>query len=290
MKASTPAGSTNLPPDLDCARRLVAAQFPQWASLPVSAVSPQGHDNRSFRLGPDMVLRLPSAALYAGQPQKEWTWLPRLTPHLPVPVPEPLALGEPGLGYPFYWIIHRWLSGAALNEPGGAALARDLAGFLVALHAAPAQGAPLAGDHNFHRGGNLRVYDLETRTAVAALPDHEQTQALALWDRACASQWDRPPVWVHGDLAPGNLLASSAGRLDAVIDFGSSAVGDPACDLVPAWTFLDAKGAATFRAALNLPQSCWHRAAGWALWKALITLRDGDQSARPVLDRLLGSP
>jgi aminoglycoside phosphotransferase (APT) family kinase protein len=274
-----------LNPDAETVRALVAAQFPHWAGLAATPVTPGGWDNRTFRLGERLAVRLPSAARYAPQVEKEHRWLPVLAPHLPLPVPVPVAVGVPGQGCPFPWSVRPWLDG----EPAGpsvadlTAFARDLAVFLRALHAVPPEGAPAPGPHNFFRGGALTAYDAETREAVAGRPD--AAACLAVWAAALASGFDGTPVWVHGDIAPGNLLVRD-GRLAAVIDFGGCAVGDPACDLVIAWTRLDAPARAAFRAALGLDAGTWARARGWALWKAALIL--SGRSAPQPLERPAG--
>lgn len=257
-------------------RRLVAAQFPSYAHLPVTPVARSGWDNRTFHLGDALSVRLPSAARYAAQVEKEHRWLPRLAASLCVPVAAPVAMGRPGEGFPYPWSIYRWLPGApaeAAPPADAVAFAEDVADFLRALHGVETDGAPPAGEHNFHRGGALALYNGETQVALAALGDAVDARAAHdLWARALASAWDRPPVWVHGDVSAGNLLVDEAGRLAAVIDFGCMGVGDPACDLVLAWTFLDGGAREAFRARLDLDPETWARARGWALWKAAITL------------------
>lgn len=261
------------PIDAALARRLVAAQFPQWAELPIRPL-PGGWDNRSFRLGEALLLRLPSAGRYAAQVEKEQMWLPRLAPQLPLEVPTPVAAGRPGEGYPHPWSVLRWIDGETPDVAAAdlARLARDLGGFLVALRAADARDGPPAGAHSFHRGGSLSVYDAETRAAAAALSGRiDATAALTIWEQALAAAWRGPPVWIHGDVAPGNLLVRD-GRLCAVIDFGCAAVGDPACDLAIAWTTFGGESRAVFQDAVGLDDATWARARGWALWKALIVL------------------
>lgn len=264
--------------DTALAAELVAEQFPQWKELPVRPVELSGWDNRTFRLGDELLVRLPSAAAYAASVAKEHTWLPRLAPHLPLRIPESVALGAPGAGYPWRWSVRRWLPGTpAVRERIAdlTAFARAVAGFLVALMAVDATGGPAAGAHNFHRGGPPAFYDDETRAALRALgPSVDAVRATAVWDAAVAATWTGDPVWFHGDVAFGNLLVDDAGALSAVIDFGTSGVGDPACDLVVAWTLLDGPGRAAFRAAMPADDAMWARARGWALWKALITLAD----------------
>ena len=283
------------PPAIDeqLARRLVDAQFPQWRDLPIAPVPLGGVDNRTYRLGDELSVRLPSADWYALQVEKEQRWLPVLAPRLPLPIPEPVALGRPGEGYPYAWSVYRWLEGETAGRERIAGLPRfaeDLAGFLAALAHVPAEGAPGPGPHNFHRGGPLAHYEEEALAAIAAL-DGEVDAALAraCWDDAMAAAWHGDPVWFHGDVAVGNLLVRD-GRLAAVIDFGTSGVGDPACDVVIAWTFLEGESRAVFRRALAVDDATWARGRGWALWKALITLAGGGSwaaGARETLGRVL---
>jgi aminoglycoside phosphotransferase (APT) family kinase protein len=280
--------------------RLVGSQFPEWSGRRITAVEPNGWDNRTFRLGSDLLVRLPSAEAYSAQVRKEQRWLPVLAPHLPLPIPVPLAMGEPGEGYPWHWSVYRWLDGVpASMAPIGDSnrLAVALAHFLVCLEQIDATGGPEPGPHNFFRGGLLETYDAETRSAIAALRELINAElATEVWDTALASTWHGAPVWVHGDVAAGNLLIKD-GRLAAVIDFGSSGVGDPACDVTIAWTFLVGESRRAFRAALPLDAATWARGRGWALWKALITFAgnlDTDPAAattaRYVIDEVLSDP
>lgn len=280
----------------ELATRLVARQFPAWADLAVVPVAESGWDNRTFRLGETMTVRLPTAEHYVAAVTKEHTWLPRLAPHLPLPIPTPLALGGPGSGYPWPWSVRGWIDGRPANEERIAdlvAFADDLARFLVALWSVDARGGPAAGTHSFHRGGDLAVYDEETRAALATLgPRVDATAASAVWEEALGATATRAPVWFHGDIAAGNLLVDDAGALSAVIDFGTSGVGDPACDLVIAWTLFDGLSREVFRRVTALDEATWARAAGWALWKALITLAAPDATpadhtgAAQTLDRV----
>ena len=283
--------------DAALVRRLIAAQFPPWADLPVRPVEAGGWDNRTFRLGPRMTARLPSAEPYALQVEKEHRWLPKLAPLLPLPIPVPLAKGAPAGGYPWQWSVYRWLEGEPASVGGIADLRRfatDLAEFLNALRRSDPTGGPPPGRHNFFRGGPLTVYDAETRQAIAALEGRVDTgTASAVWQAALGAKWDGSPVWFHGDVAAGNLLVED-GRLGAVIDFGTSGVGDPACDLAIAWTLFGGESRDAFRAAMGLDDATWVRSRGWTLWKALITLAehiDTDPSqaagARRVIDEVL---
>jgi len=283
--------------DAALVRRLVATQFPRWADLPVRPVEFGGWDNRTFHLGAHMTVRLPSAAQYALQVEKEHRWLPKLALLLPFPVPVPLAKGVPAGGYPWRWSVYRWLEGETATVGRIADLplfAIELAEFLNALRRIDPAGGPSPGRHNFFRGGPLTVYDAETRQAIAALDGRVDTDAaLAAWDAALGAKWVGPFVWFHGDVAFGNLLVKN-GRLSAVIDFGTSGVGDPTCDLAIAWTLFAGKSRDAFRAALRPDDATWARGRGWTLWKALITLAEHidtnpmmAEDARRVIDEVL---
>ena len=288
--------------DTQLARRLVAAQFSQWADLPVRAVDHGGWDNRTFHLGEAMTIRLPSAEGYVPQIAKEHRWLPALAPQLPLPIPRPIAQGVPGEGYPFPWSIYGWIdaevaSVAPIRNLVG--LAEDLGTFLSALEAVDASDGPPPGLHSAYRGGPPARWDAETRAAIETLGGSiDGAAATEIWDAALKAEWNHRPVWFHGDIAVGNLLVRE-GRLAAVIDFGCSGVGDPACDTVIAWTLFEGASRDAFRAALPLDADAWARGRGWALWKAVITLAghiDAESEAaaarlaeaRRTLDALLG--
>ena len=267
--------------------RLIAQQFPEWAHLPVRRVEHDGWDNTTFRLGEQLAVRLPSADRYVPQVEKEHRWLPVIAPQLPLPIPKPVARGEPALGFPRPWSVYRWLPGEVATVSRVRDLPRlaaDLADFLSALHRIDATDGPRAGAHSFFRGGPLATYDAETRAAIASLDAAiDRRGATETWEAALAASPDERPLWVHGDISASNLLVGD-GRLAAVIDFGCCAVGDPACDLAIAWTFLDAESRGVFRERLLVDDGTWNRGRGWALWKALITLAkdpaDADRAAR----------
>lgn len=287
------------PDDIDAVlvRRLLAAQFPMWADLPICAAEPQGWDNRTFRLGAELSVRLPSDAGYVPQVEKEHRWLPVLAQQLPLPIPTPVALGRPAGEFPWPWSIYRWLAG----EPAGTAHIDDLtdfavalAAFLTALQRIDIEGGPRAGAHSFFRGAALTTYDEETRRTIVAVREFiDARAAITVWETALAVPWHGPPVWFHGDMAVNNLLVRD-GRLSAVIDFGCSGVGDPACDTVIAWTLFSGASRAAFRSGLPLDAATWRRGRGWALWKALLIfdqerLRNTAKAAeaRRVIDELL---
>ncbi|MCP4474104.1 MAG: aminoglycoside phosphotransferase family protein [Gammaproteobacteria bacterium] len=256
---------------------LVAEQFPQWAHLPISPIAVSGWDNRTFRLGEEMLLRLPSAASYVPQVLKEQQWLPKLAPHLSLAVPTPLAMGKPSKNYRWNWSVYRWIVGESanivtINAQQQQHIAVQAAQFLNELHKIDTTSAPLAGAHNYYRGAHPAVYDNEACSAIVALTDRiDADAATAVWRKALQSKWQKNLVWVHGDFSSENILLKD-GQVIAVIDFGCMGVGDPACDLVIAWTFLKNSSREVFRENLSLDSSTWQRARGWALWKALITL------------------
>ncbi len=263
--------------------------------LLIEPVANGGWDNRTFHLGTDMVVRLPSAAEYAQAVEKEHRWLPRLAPHLPLPTPTPLAMGAPSYDYPYPWSVYRWLDGHTASpeliaRPVG--FATDLASFLFALQAVDATDGPQPGIHNWYRGGTLRTYDKNTQRALEDLKGHVNVDlASRLWAEALNAPWDGVDRWFHGDVAEGNLLLNGAGELSAVIDFGTCGVGDPACDLAVAWTLLSADGRQAFRDRLAVDDQTWKRGRGWALWKTLANCRHSLEDANEFErdERILGA-
>ena len=274
--AATRMHADEVATDAGLVRRLLAGQFPQWAGLTIVPVPSAGTDNALFRLGDDLVVRMPRIGWATGQIDKERRWLPHLAPHLPLAVPEPLAVGEPAEGFPWRWSVYRWLPGDnatldRLADPAEAA--RDLARFVRALQAVDTTGGPRPEPGTFGRGVPLAVRDAGTREAIAACAGLIDTgAATAAWEAALAApEWRGPPVWLHGDLQSGNLLAV-AGRLTAVIDFGALTVGDPACDLMVAWNLFTAETRAAFRDAMGVDDATWARGRGWGLSPALVAL------------------
>lgn len=265
-------GDEQLIIDSTLVRRLIAEQFPHWSELPISPVVNSGWDNRTFRLGQKMLVRMPSAVHYALQVEKEQLWLPKLAPLLPLEIPNPLALGEPANGYPWKWSIYEWIEGdsaASSRITNQSEFAANLAQFLVALQSIDASGGPHPGLHSFYRGGSLTYYDAEVRQAISVLNGAINSDlATTIWERALAANWSRSPVWVHGDISLGNLLLMN-GKLSAVIDFGQLAIGDPSCDLAIAWTFFRGESREIFRTLFAFDKETWARGRGWTLWKAL---------------------
>lgn len=257
-------------------RRLLAAQFPQWAELPIAPMLSAGTDNALYRLGEAMVVRLPAAAWAAGQAAREWRFLPGLAAHLPLAVPIPLGLGVPGEGFAAAWSVCRWVPGrdAQVAPPEDMmAAAQALAGFVRALRAIDATGGPTPGAANSGRGVALTARDAAVRRALRECAGLVDTVAVGrAWQRALAARaWEGTPVWLHGDLHRGNLVVRD-GVLAGVIDFGCMAVGDPACDLMPGWSMFAPAARTAFRDGCGADDAMWARAMGWALSVAVIAL------------------
>ena len=218
------------------ARKLIEEQFPEYAILSIVDVEKQGHDNRTYRLGRHMLIRMPTAADYALKVPKEQELLPQLAKRLSVNIPAPIKMGNPSADFPYPFSIYKWLSGKSINlltltDQDKEQLAFDLAKFLKELQAINDVEGPEPGQHNWWRGDHVSVYDKGAREQIAELAEIiDAGKALALWNQACATRWNKPPVWIHGDFAIGNILIDS-GKLSAIIDFGGAAVGDPALDV-----------------------------------------------------------
>ena len=266
---------------METVKRLIAEQFPQWKSLPIRPGAKSGHDNRTFHLGSRMTVRLPSAACYAGQAEKEARWLPYLQKHLDYPISRPIAAGKPTAYYPFPWSVNLWIEGDTLLSSSSVEqvrLAGELASALRQLQAVDCTEGPKAGLQNFYRGGELTVYHAQTQEALHALREELPAQKLGrIWERCIAQPYTGPAVWVHGDVAPGNILLRD-GQFYALIDFGVLGTGDPACDYAMAWTYFAGPARGVFLD--GLPFGMVNRARGWALWKALITYHDENPDFR----------
>jgi aminoglycoside phosphotransferase (APT) family kinase protein len=272
--------------DPDLVRRLVGTQFPQYAALPLQPVMSSGTDHALYRLGPDLVVRLPRVGWAVGQVEKEQHWLPVLGPQLPLDIPVPVVMGEPDLGYPWRWSVYRWLDGETatpdkLADVRGAAY--PLGRFVAALQRIDPAGGPEPGDHNSWRGVPLVEREPFTSEAIARLDGVIEVDPVReAWQSALAApEWDMAPRWVHGDLLAGNLLTSS-GRLSAVIDFGCLGVGDPACDLLVAWHVFSGEARDAYRAAVGVDDATWARGIGWALSVAVGAL-DYYRGTNPAL-------
>jgi aminoglycoside phosphotransferase (APT) family kinase protein len=258
-------------------RRLLAEQFPEWSELAVRRIEPQGTVNAIFRLGDERSVRLARRAGPTEPGGKEFDWLPRLAPLLPVAVPTPVAQGRPSDGYPWFWEIHTWVDGETvpIERIDAIQAARDVAALVGALQHVDPRGAP-AG-----RGIPLAQRDSEVRYWLARFDGDQATTEE--WERALAAPpWDGPPVWHHGDLDARNWLVSD-GRIAGVIDWGSMGVGDPACDVMVAWKLHSAPARDAFRDALPVDDATWERARGWVLSQAVAILAYYTPENNPTL-------
>lgn len=280
--------SGQLEPTAELVAELVGDQFPQWAQLPVRQMSSDGTVNAIFRVGDDLVARL---RLQAADPDAardelrgEATAAGELAKVSPVPTPEPVALGEPGAGYPMPWAVYRWLDGIPASHVDLADSdhwAEDLAGFVLALRRHPNPGLTFSGDN---RGGHLRDHDGQVRSWIADGAHLMDTRSLTeLWESLIDTPRDQPDGWTHGDLMPGNLLVED-GRLVGVIDVGGFQVADPALDLQPAWNLFSATARSVFRHAIEPTENEWRRGMGWAFAQAIGCLAYYEKT-NPVMSR-----
>lgn len=253
--------------DIDVAlvTALIDNQFPQYQGLPLKRVESAGTDHAMYRLGPELVVRLPRIARAESQVHAEQTWLPLLAPSITLPIPVPVASGVPGSGFDMHWSIYQWLEGAnAFDQP-----ITDLDHAAVTLGTFGAELRrvdPSNGPPSF-RGAPLANQQADVLAAITDLGGAgtiDKEAALDAWHQIVRlPQWDHDPVWTHSDLLPGNLLVRD-GRICAIIDFGGVGVGDPACDMMAAWTVLTAKQRDIFRDHAQVDDNTWDRGRGWA--------------------------
>lgn len=257
-------------------RRLVDHQFPQWQALPIRAIASSGTDHVLYRLGDAYVVRLPMRPSAVPQIAREAQWLPMLAPRVPLPIPQPVGLGQADADYPAPWAVYRWMpgeTGLTATVPDQMVVARQLAAFVRALWQVPVHAdAPVASDV-YARGVPLDNRRAITAAALVATQGLVDTVHLTeIWQRALgAPVWSHAPVWVHGDIQPSNLLFAH-GQVSAVIDFGTMGVGDPAVDLLVAWNYFDAPARQVFREAIAVDDATWQRGQGWAVSVALLQL------------------
>lgn len=265
-----------IPMSEDLARRLIAEQLPAWSGEQLRPVS-VGTDAVLYRLGPHHVVRFPRALGAADQMRRDAHWLPLLADHLSLPVPRPVAVGEPGSDYPLPWAVYEWLDGAMAVDamPTDLNVAADtLAAFVRAMRAVPVEGGPVAVLGQ--RGAPLAGRDDEVRGALAGLRTLDEPfdvdRLTELWATACAvPNWAGSPVWLHGDLHNGNILVRD-GVVSGVIDFGCLAMGDPSPDLLPAWTLLEPESRERFRAQVDVDDDTWERGKGWAVFLGAVII------------------
>lgn len=270
--------------DVQLAHRLIEQSLPQYADLGVQPLVSSGSSNALFRLGDSLLVRMPRQPGGTATIEKEARWLPVIAQGLTTPVPEVVAIGEPGLGYPERWAVTTWLDGDVPQVPwdvhqgsshrvadGLARLVAELRGMGIPP---PAYNDPAL---SWYRGGRLADMDHEFRQSIdecrmIADLGLDLDRALNVWDDALAAEQATTPVrsWYHGDLLAENLLIRN-GELAAVLDFGGLAVGDPAVDLIVAWEVLDREGRQTFKQAISVDDAAWAKGMGWALLIAMIT-------------------
>lgn len=257
--------------DEQLVRQLLQNQFKQWSKLPLKQIKSYGSDNTIFRLGKNMCIRLPRVPGIDKQINKKQHWLSYLAPHLPLTIPVLLEKGEPEENYPGNWTIYSWLEGQnTTTEPikDQRQAAIDIAQFITALQKIDCSSGPLS-----RRGGSLSTQDKEVRNALKELSGIiDIKKAASVWESCLqAPAWNKPLVWIHSDLLPGNLLIKQA-RINAIIDFDMLGIGDPACDLLPAWSIFSTGTRETFRSELYVDDATWIRGRGWALSIGLIIL------------------
>jgi len=277
--------------DETLAQRLIASQFPQWSGLEIRRVASTGTDNAMFRLGDNMVVRMPRIHWAVDGIANEQAWLPHFAGRLSVPIPALLGKGVPGEGYPWHWSVMNWLDGhnpvvGAIADPAG--LVQSLADFILSLRRMPpAEGASMRRQ--------LPAFDEQVRRDIKALEGEIDTAAVtSIWEAALkVPYWTEPSVWLHGDLASGNLLLVD-NRLAAVIDFSGIGIGDSCDDLQMAWNLLQADMRPVLRDAVGADEATWIRARARSLAQALVQLpyyRDTNpslaESARHVIGEIL---
>jgi aminoglycoside phosphotransferase (APT) family kinase protein len=256
--------------DAALVERLIAEQFPRWADLPIRAVRSTGTVNAIYRLGGHLCARLPRVEEWTQDLEKEWRWLPKLAPHLSLRVPEPIGKGHPTSSYPFSWAVYGWIDGRPYSDDlvdDEQQAARDLARFVAELRRIDPAGAPPSGRRP------LRELDAVTRAAIeAARGVIDGDAATAAWERALeAPTWKGTPMWIHADLLRPNVLVRD-GQLRAVIDFGGTGAGDPAADVIAAWSVFGRTGRRAFRDTLKVDDGTWNRARGFALHQAALII------------------
>jgi aminoglycoside phosphotransferase (APT) family kinase protein len=250
--------------DDDTVRALLRDQFPHWADKRLARIVDSGTDNAIYRLGDDLGVRLPRIQWAEAQIEKECRWLPQLAPDLPNAVPVPLAEGRPGSGYPFPWLVYPWLPGTSLDRAAVDSwdvMAGDVAEFILALEQLPTEDGPLPT----RRGTPMAQFDEAVQWGISQLNGTiDVDRARRVWRSALeAGEWSEDPVWVHGDLLPGNILIDR-GRLSGIIDWSGAGVGDPACEAMLAWS-LPSGARRIYRRALGFDDATWARARGWVV-------------------------
>ena len=246
-------------------RSLLSSQFPQWSAKPLERLPDSGTDSAIYRLGDTLGVRLPRTHWAVQQVELEWKWLRGLAPSLPTSIPAPIAKGKPGEGYPYPWLVYPWIDGESLDAAPvdeWGSLATSLAAFVRALETVS---VPVNAPTPRRRGGPLTSVDREARRAIRNLRGViDVDRATQIWNAAVdADAWMKDPVWIHGDLLPGNILIRDQ-KLVGVIDWSGVSVGDPACEAMLTWS-LPPHARQTFRQTLGFDGATWARARGWVV-------------------------
>lgn len=257
--------------DVPLVRQLLQEQFPQWANFSLEPIKSIGTDNAIFKLGLDKCIRLPRIPGVDKVIEQEQKWLSTFAEQLPIQIPQFLGKGIPNKKYPFQWAVYSWVEGETISAQHDKKLdkiALDLAGFVKALQAADTTNAPHSS-----RGGSLLLRDAAVRNAISVLHDRIEVKLVTqLWENSLqAPICNKPLVWIHADLLPGNILVQN-GRLSGVIDFDLFGIGDPATDLICAWSIFTKSSRYVFREALDIDDATWMRGKGWALSIALMII------------------
>ncbi|MBC9732624.1 aminoglycoside phosphotransferase family protein [Nocardioides marmotae] len=297
--------SDELPIDVPLVRRLVDRTFPEYAGHDLTPLRDSGSSSALFRLGDDLLVRLPRQPGGGATIDKEMQWLPFVGSRTSFAIPRVIGIGEPDLGYSERWAITQWLDGTSATPPQSgpgpgsssrapAGLAQDLAQFVTELRTMEVP-SEAADDESleWYRGLPLASLDLDYREAAAECRGLDLAldidEALRVWDRAVEASFAAGATvgWYHGDLLAENLLLNDAGRLAAVLDFGGLGIGNPTVDLIVAWEVLDAEGRRELRRALDVDDATWTASRGWALLIAMITFPYyGATMPRRCADRL----
>lgn len=250
-------------------RGLLERQFPALAQRELRRDPSSGTVNAMFRLGDDMVVRLPFVEWGSPDIEFEQHWLPRLATGLTIPIPTVLHEGVADDTYPCAWSVMNWLPGELPDVANTTAdVAHELAIFVTELRRIDTTGAPSG-----YRGGSVREHDAELRKVLPDIADEVDVEALgAIWDRALAAPaYEDEPRWAHGDLLATNVLVND-GHLTGILDFSAAGTGDPACDLMAAWSILPKEPRDVFRADLDVDDAEWDRGRGWAMVQAVMAL------------------
>ncbi|MDR0525415.1 MAG: aminoglycoside phosphotransferase family protein [Spirochaetaceae bacterium] len=262
---------------------LLLEQFPQYADLPLREYTATGTVNAIFRLGDSYYIRLPILKTFEAGLLKEYALLPYLSKHISIPIPKPMHLGRPNTIYPSHWAIYTWIDGDTAGADSSPAIVSALAGFINELHS-------LKIPETAPKAGRKPLADLNAVT-LSALEESKNEisykRTVSLWERLRETPaWDNKPVWIHGDLLKPNILIK-ADRLAGIVDFGSAGIGDPAFDIIPAWTIFDSDRRRLFQEAVNVCPAVWNRACAYALHQAALIIPYYRKTNKPFAEQAI---